>query len=195
MCCSMVHYFNNFAQVARHSNVLGITRLMLITPKPKPYRTVFTILRPLNATVWILTILAVVITSTIFALISTLESTFNSRDGDKWTSLIYCGFYFLGTLVGESIVDTTKDNTIRRSRPLRILLQAWLMLAFIISSGYSGNLRAFLLLPEIDPPIGSLTEVVNGDIPWDFTLLGWEGEVELRGNGNKDVALFLGQCN
>ena len=133
--------------------MLNMMRLVLVTPKPKPYRTIFTVLKPLNATVWILTFLGAAITALFFTVVSILESNFKSIQNSRWTSPVYSGFYIVGTLVGESIVDTNQDHIIHESYSLRILLLTWLIFAFIMSSGYSGNLRAFLLLAERDPPI------------------------------------------
>ena len=61
-----------------------------------------------------------------------------------------------------------------------------------MSSGYSGNLRAFLLVPERDPPLDTLEEIVNneGDIPWDFMPFESEAEKFLIESEDRNVRLF-----
>ncbi len=43
----------------------------------------------------------------------------------------------------------------------RWVIGSWMLFAFIYTAGYSGNLRAFLMNPEVERPIDSVAAVVE----------------------------------
>jgi len=49
---------------------------------------------------------------------------------------------------------------------------AWLLFGFILTSGYSGSLRASLLSPRSDKPVETFAEVIVSGLPWVFPDFG-----------------------
>ena len=81
----------------------------------------------------------------------------------------------------------------------RMVACEWFIFTFLITSSYSGNLRAFLLKPDLSPPIELLSDIVNSGIPWKVVMYGdlaqswsstlmhndayrryWEGKIPLK---------------
>ena len=47
------------------------------------------------------------------------------------------------------------------------MICVWLLFAFLITSGYGGNLRAFLMNPILEPPINTLDDMLSSGYPWE----------------------------
>ena len=59
---------------------------------------------------------------------------------------------------------------------LRIVIGVWIIYCLIISSAYSGNLKAFLTTPSFSDPMNSLKDVVESGLPWGMVLYGEDEE-------------------
>ena len=62
----------------------------------------------------------------------------------------------LGTFIGENVT-----KSLPKSDSGRTLIVGWLIFAFIIGTGYSGNLKANLTLPKYPPRIETVDELVE----------------------------------
>ena len=58
----------------------------------------------------------------------------------------------------------------------RIVIGVWIIYCLIISSAYSGNLKAYLTTPMYSDPINSLKDVVESGLPWGMVLYGEDEE-------------------
>ena len=58
----------------------------------------------------------------------------------------------------------------------RIVIGVWIIYCLIISSAYSGNLKAFLTTPSFSDPMNSLKDVVESGLPWGMVLYGEDEE-------------------
>ena len=58
--------------------------------------------------------------------------------------------------------DVDPDDIIQRC-----VICVWLLFAFLITSGYGGNLRAFLMNPILEPPINTLDDMLSSGYPWE----------------------------
>ncbi len=82
---------------------------------------------------------------------------------------------------------------------VRILISVWLLFAFLVTAGYGGQLRSFLLNPgmlkikeyqccmtmnvcpflEFEDSIDTLEKVLSSGIPWEIGLYGEDVEVQM----------------
>ena len=58
----------------------------------------------------------------------------------------------------------------------RIVIGVWIIYCLIISSGYSGNLKAYLTTPSFTQPMTTLKDVVDSGLPWGMVLYGEDEE-------------------
>ena len=49
-----------------------------------------------------------------------------------------------------------------------------MLFSFILTAGYGGSLRAFLLKPDFNDPIDNMADIVEGALPWNIVLYGVE---------------------
>ena len=93
------------------------------------------------------------------------EESLLGRRLRSWSTLRESSWYAFGTLIGESITRDTKSEgawglrsennsalmimTRKRVKlsQLRLTIAVWILAAFLLTAGYGGNLRAFLLKP------------------------------------------------
>ncbi len=61
----------------------------------------------------------------------------------------------------------------------RLFIGVWLWSAFLLTAGYGGNLRAFLMNPPLEDPIDSLQEVADSGLPWEMGIYGEDVEMEM----------------
>ena len=66
----------------------------------------------------------------------------------------------------------------------------WVTLAFVITSGYSGNLKAFLTTPKMSEPIDTVEKLVESGLPWSMTLYGEAIEDELANSEDPVIQKF-----
>jgi len=45
---------------------------------------------------------------------------------------------------------------------------SWLLFAFVMTAGYAGNLRAYLMTPDVEEPIETLADVFASGFKWDM---------------------------
>ena len=74
---------------------------------------------------------------------------FSTEGIEKWSRVTFCLWFTFSTFIGESI---TRDEKISRTA-IRFLLGMWFLLAFIMGSGYGGNLKQFLINPGQTAPL------------------------------------------
>ncbi len=58
----------------------------------------------------------------------------------------------------------------------RIALVSWFLSALIASTAYSGSLNAFLMSPEMELPIDSLTALAKSGLKWNMVVYGEQVE-------------------
>ncbi len=87
----------------------------------------------------------------------------------SWSSLTEAAWYGFATLIGESI---TRDTSSDRAWALRVVCASWMVLAFVITSGYGGNLKAFLTTPKLSEPIDTIPRLLESGLPWTMVLYG-----------------------
>ncbi len=58
----------------------------------------------------------------------------------------------------------------------RIALVSWFLSALIASTAYSGSLNAFLMSPEMELPIDSLTALAESGLRWNMVVYGEQVE-------------------
>ncbi len=63
--------------------------------------------------------------------------------------------------------------------PFRVVCGTWMMYALIISTSYSGSLRAFLSNPGMTEPISTIEGVVDSGLQWNMVLYGEDVETFL----------------
>ncbi len=71
---------------------------------------------------------------------------------------------------------------------LRWVTGAWMLYAFIVTAGYSGSLRAFLMNPKMKEPIETMEDLVAQDEAPYYMVL-WGEEVETYISQSQDPAL------
>ncbi len=49
---------------------------------------------------------------------------------------------------------------------------AWLWFAFLATSSYSGNLKAFLVTPDYPPPMETVDDILASGKPWKMVVYG-----------------------
>ena len=55
----------------------------------------------------------------------------------------------------------------------RYVICAWMLVSFIVISGYSGTLRAFLISPLVEKPVETMDDVITQtQYPWDYLIYG-----------------------
>ena len=72
----------------------------------------------------------------------------------------------------------------------RIIVGLWLCLALVLSSSYSGNLRAFILKPEHASSIDSVESIVSSGLPWNIVILGDILEIQLQQQADAGHPLY-----
>ncbi len=55
---------------------------------------------------------------------------------------------------------------------VRLILLEWFFFAFIVTTAYGGNLRAFLLHPDATPAVESIGAIVHSGLSWKVVLYG-----------------------
>ncbi len=60
----------------------------------------------------------------------------------------------------------------------------WLLFAFLVTAGYGGNLRAFLMNPPLEDPIDTLQKVADSGLPWEMGIYGEDVEMEMARSEN-----------
>ena len=61
----------------------------------------------------------------------------------------------------------------------RCLIAVWIYYALLLTAGYGGNLRAFLLQPMYEDSIDDMQDMINSQIPWEIGLSGENVEVQM----------------
>ena len=59
---------------------------------------------------------------------------------------------------------------------MRVIIGVWMLYCLLITSAYTGNLKAFLTNPGLTAPIDTLEDVVASGLPWGMVLYGEEEE-------------------
>jgi len=109
----------------------------------------------------------------VFTFISRTEEKIVYVNLTPWSSVYNSVWYTYGTLIGESI---TRDLNSAGANGVRWLIGAWILYCLILSSSYSGNLKAFLTTPGIGLPIDTLKDVLDSGLSWGMVLYGEEEE-------------------
>ena len=52
------------------------------------------------------------------------------------------------------------------------MIGVWIIYCLILSSGYSGNLKAYLTTPSYTAPMNNLKDVIDSGLPWAMVLYG-----------------------
>ncbi|XP_044019399.1 probable glutamate receptor [Aphidius gifuensis] len=121
------------------------------------------LLAPFTKQVWILIVIAVIISGPIFFGIIFLRSCLwkNSKT-DNYTFL-QCAWFTYGAILkqGSTIIPKTDSN--------RVLFASWWIFITILTSFYTANLTAFLTLAEFTLPYKSITDIVNDKRMWSST--------------------------
>ncbi|XP_064116330.1 ionotropic receptor 93a-like [Macrobrachium nipponense] len=113
--------------------------------------------RPLTDTVWILSLVVIILLPlTIYWMIN-FEETKKPEKGEKKKILFVDVFQgALGVLLGQNY---SMDHSTSASS--RILVSCWLVFAFILGSAYRGNLTAFLTLPKYPARAETLEQLIT----------------------------------
>ncbi len=156
---------------------MGSDGLTFLSPKPRPYRSFFTISYPLGPVVWA-TVLALLLAIPLlmFTVSNVEERVIPGLRLRQWSLLGQAAWYAFGTLIGESI---TRDTRSERAWALRSVVGGWLLFSFILTASYGGNLRAFFMTPKYTEPVENMLDVVESGLPWTMTITGEEIETYL----------------
>ncbi len=49
----------------------------------------------------------------------------------------------------------------------------------MVASGYGGNLRAFIMTPASEEPMGSVADLLESGLPWNMVLYGEKAERDM----------------
>ncbi len=72
----------------------------------------------------------------------------------------------------------------------RVLSMSWYTFALIITAAYGGNLRAYLLKPDMHPAVETISDVVNSGLPWSMVQWGDTLGVSLSLAQDQDTKTF-----
>ncbi len=106
----------------------------------------------------------------------TEQSIVQNENLKHWSVFSGASWYTFGTLIGESI---TRDTHSEGAWGMRLCIGVWLLAAFLLTAGYGGNLRAFLMNPPLDDPIDSLEGVLASGLPWEMGIYGEDVEMDM----------------
>jgi len=144
------------------SSVPSITTgFVFVSRLPSAYRSIFTIFMPFDWKVWMAALIALSVFIWVLTFVSRIEERLTGRTFRQWSTPSRASWYAFGTLIGESI---TRDTKSEGSWALRILIGIWILTAFILSAGYGGNLRAFLLSPSFEVKMVQTVQVLITDV-------------------------------
>ena len=59
-----------------------------------------------------------------------------------------------------------------------------MVFCFIVSAAYGGNLRAFLMDQDIEPPLDTIEKLVASGLPWNWVVYGHSSEDEIATSKN-----------
>ena len=71
----------------------------------------------------------------------------------------------------------------------------WILYCFVITSSYTGALRAFLITPVFTKPINTLTEVVESGLEWGMILYGEEEERQMAASTDPVISKIWNEKN
>ncbi len=74
--------------------------------------------------------------------------------------------------------------------PFRMMACEWFIFAFLITTTYGGNLRAFLLTPQLSESIETVDEVITSGMPWKVVIYGDEGQSWNENHTNPAVRYY-----
>ncbi len=69
----------------------------------------------------------------------------------------------------------------------RIMAGTWMWISLVLSAGFGGNLRAFLMRPRYGDTISSVAQVARGGLPWEMIRYGGAGDAAGRNSKDPDI--------
>ncbi|XP_066969153.1 ionotropic receptor 93a-like [Macrobrachium rosenbergii] len=114
--------------------------------------------RPLTDTVWILSMVVIILLPVAIYWMINFEETKKPERGEKKKKILFVDIFqdALGILLGQ---NNSMDHSTSASS--RILVSCWLVFAFILGSAYRGNLTAFLTLPKYPARAETLEQLIT----------------------------------
>ncbi len=162
---------------------------------------------PFNGFVWAITAVQLFLMPIVFQWIAKLEQCIGSDGSRYWSRLPNSVWYCVATLLGENVskkASKQKAWAIRYTykhyckmniciysvTETRVVSLAWLLFTLIITSAYSGNLRAYLLKPKMHPAVETISDIVSSGLPWSMVLWGDDLGVSLSQAKDPDMKTF-----
>ena len=183
-------------QVTSVSMSMKMDGVSFISPKPGRRRSIFNLIHPLGYEVWAASLASFAAVAAACRWAARGEERLMGLDLREWSTWPEAAWFALGTFVGENIAKEgrrfSRANALRcentrfprqreRSRYLyspslnnRFVVACWMLFSFILTAGYGGSLRAFLLKPDFNDPIDNMEDIVEGALPWNIVLYGVE---------------------
>lgn len=152
--------------------------MVFVAPKPGLFPKYLALIRPFVGQVWALVLASLLLLTATFFIISKLEEKVSGIDLSDWSSFGKSSWYVYGTMIGESM---TRDTKSAGAGAMRVVVGVWMLYCLLITSAYTGNLKAFLTNPGLTSPIDTLQDVLASGLPWGMVLYG-EEEEELMAN-------------
>lgn len=117
---------------------------------------VLNLIYPFEPTIWLMFMGSLFIFGATFTYISKVEGKLIGWNLREWNTYYEAFWYAYGTFIGEAV---TRDTRSDKAKALRIAIIVWIVYCFLMSSGYCGTLRSFLINPTMNKPINTLEEV------------------------------------
>ena len=111
---------------------------------------------PFEPIIWLIFMGSLFIYGAAFTFISKAEGKLIGWNFKEWNTYYEALWYAYGTFIGEAV---TRDTRSDQAKALRIAIIFWIVYCFLMSSGYCGILRSFLINPTMNNPITTLEEV------------------------------------
>ncbi len=161
------------------------------------------ILRPLTLEVWLCTLAALALAAAVLHRLSCAEERVTGVRLSHWSEGGRTAIFAIGTLVGENVsirawserawsarwVEKTRQEELMFFPPFipRIMAGTWMWISLVLSAGFGGNLRAFLMRPRYGDTISSVAQVARGGLPWEMIRYGGAGDAAGRNSKDPDI--------
>ncbi len=157
-------------QVIDGSVTFDMDYMAFVTPMPSPLPKFLALVQPFHAFVWTTLVASVFVCTAVMCLIARGRTRLvGDHDAGGWTSFSAPFWFCYRTLLYQSPASDRSDG-------LRWVIGVWFAYCLVMSSSYSGALKAYMTTPTFTAAINTLKGVLDSGLPWSMVLYGEEEE-------------------
>ncbi|XP_044019376.1 glutamate receptor ionotropic, kainate 2-like [Aphidius gifuensis] len=146
-----------------YSPMLTQIELKAMMKRPDKSALGINFLAPFTKQVWILIVIAVIISGPIFFGIIYLRSYLWKHSKTDNYTFLQCVWFTYGATLKQGSTRTPKTD------PIRVLFASWWIFIGLLASFYTANLSAIIYLPKFTLPYHSITDIVKDNRMWSST--------------------------